>query len=115
MTIETFTTDVLETGSDKAQTTATSFGSGLSIAANTPVAQDSTDGLFYPWDPAGLNGRDVALRLTAVAVDTTGGARDYQAYKSGTFNPELIQWPTSTALEQSLQFAGTPISIQAPQ
>lgn len=115
MTIENFSTDVWETGSDGAQTTETEIGSGQTLAARVPLGQRASDGLFYEWDPAAVDGTEKAVRMTAYAVDTTGGAAKTQAYKSGTFNTDLVAWPTSTALQQSLAFVGTPISLQAPR
>lgn len=115
MTTETFETEVWETGSDSAQTTLTSIGAGQTIAARTPLGQRASDGLFYVWNPAGVDGTEKAVRIAAFDVDTTGGAKDVQAYKAGTFNPDLVQWPTSTALEQSLTFVGSPISLQTPR
>lgn len=115
MTIESFSTEVWETGSDGAQTTETELGAGQVLAARVPLGQRASDGLFYQWDPAANDGTEKAVRMTSFAVDTTGGAAKHQAIKSGTFNPELVGWPTSTAIEQAIAFVGSPISLQAPR
>lgn len=116
MSQETFEHETWETGSDEAKTTEVTIGAAQVLAARTPLGQRTTDGLFYEYAPAATDGTQVPVRLTAYAVDTTAGAAPAQVIKSGTFNPDLVQWPgTATALQKSLAFVGTPISLQAPR
>lgn len=115
MTIETNTTEVWETGSDPQVTTLGVITSGQNLAARTPVGQVTATGKFVEWAPGAADGSEVAVYLTAYAVDASGGDVSAQLIKAGTFNPDLVQWPGgSTALQQSLAFVGTPISLQAP-
>lgn len=116
MSQETFEHEVWETGSDETKTTKVTFGAGQVLAARTPVGQRASDGLFYEYAPAATDGTEKPVYLTAYAVDTTAAAAPGQAIKSGTFNPDLVQWPgTATALQKTLAFVGTPISLQAPR
>lgn len=116
MSQETFEHEVWETGSDEAKTTEVTIGAAQVLAARTPLGQRASDGLFYEYDLDGVDGTQVPVYMTAYAVDTTGGAAAAQVIKAGTFNPDLVEWPTgATALQKLLAFVGTPISLQAPR
>lgn len=113
MTLETYTPDNRFSGSDAAATTEVIIASGEDLAALTPLGQVTASGKFVAWDPAAVDGSEVATRMTVAAVDATGGDVTTQAYKSGTFNTDLVVWGAATATEKLLAFAGTPISTQA--
>lgn len=116
MSQETFEHETWETGSDEAKTTLVTIGAAQVLPARTPIGQRTSDGLFYEYDLDGTDGTEKPVYLTAFAVDTTSGAAPKQVIKSGTFNPELVEWPaTTTALQKSLAFVGTPISLQTPR
>lgn len=102
------------TGSDSYQTTLATIASGENLAAKTPLGQITASGKLIAWDPAAEDGSEVALYITAYAVDASAGDQQAQVIKSGTFNPEQIVWPTATAAQKLLAFAGTPISLQLP-
>lgn len=115
MTVETYTPKTVVTGSDPTHTTATKVAAGHQLPALTPLALDTSTGEFEPWDPAGSNGLKLATRLTATAVDTTAAAAEVQAWKTGTWNPDLVNWPAGTTdIQKAAAFIGTPISLQLP-
>lgn len=88
-------------------------GANVNVPALTPMALSNADNLIYPYDPAGANGLNRALYLTAFAVDTTAGAAKKSLYRQGGFNREAINWPAATNTEdlQNAVFAGTPIAV----
>lgn len=116
MSQETFEHEVWETGSDETKTTTVTIGTSQVLAARTPLGQRASDGQFYEYDLDGVDGTEEPVYMTAFAVDTTGGAAAAQVIKGGTFNPDLVQWPAgTTALQKTLAFVGTPISLQTPR
>lgn len=115
MTVETYTHEVWITGSDPVAHTQGTLAAGNDLPARTPLGQVTATGEFVPWAPAATDGSEVAVRMTAVAVDSTGAAVKTAMIKSGTFNPELVNWPDGTTdLQKALAFVGTPISLQQP-
>lgn len=115
MTIETNTNDVWETGSDEQVTTLGVVLSGEDLAARTPLGQVTASGKFVEWAPGASDGSETAVRLTAYAVDASAADESAQLIKSGTFNPNLVAWPSGTTdLQKALAFVGTPISLQSP-
>lgn len=102
------------TGSDKIHTTQVTIASGQNLPAMAPIAQVTATGKFVIWNPAGTDGSEVPVYLTSYAVDATSGDKQAQVIKAGTFNPEYVQWPTSTAAQKLRAFVGTPISLQPP-
>ncbi|SEQ48988.1 Bacteriophage lambda head decoration protein D [Amphritea atlantica] len=112
MTLETYTPDTRFATSEPAYTTEITIASGEDLAALTPLGQLTATGEFVEWAPGAADGSEVATRMTVAAVDATGGAVVTQAYKSGCFNTDLVVWGAATALQKSLAFAGTPISVQ---
>lgn len=108
-------TDDWITGSDQPQTTQVTIASGEVIAARVPLGQVTATGKIVAWDPAAEDGSQVACYLSVYAVDATGGDKQAQVTKSGTYNPDLVQWPGGTTAAQKLTaFVGTPISLQLP-
>tara|TARA_R110001606_G_scaffold345513_1_gene494370 strand:+ start:6158 stop:6508 length:351 start_codon:yes stop_codon:yes gene_type:complete len=108
-------TDDWITGSDQPQTTLGTVASGEDLAARTPLGQVTASGKFVAWDPAADDGSQVAVRMSLGAVDATAGDKQAQLIKSGTYNPDLVQWPAGTTAAQKLTaFVGTPISLQLP-
>lgn len=103
------------TGSDSYQTTLVTILSGQNLPEKKPLGVVSASGKVVAWDPAGGDGREVAVYITAYAVDATGGDQQAQVIKTGTFNPEQVAWPVGTTDAQKLgAFVGTPISLQLP-
>lgn len=115
MSQETYEYEVWETGSDKHATTAGTVASGQDLAKRAPLGLVKASGKFVEWNPAATDGSEVAVRMTAVAVNATGGDADAPMIKSGTFNPELVAWPAGvTDAQKAGAFVGTPISLQLP-
>lgn len=112
--METYVPDNRFSGSDEAATTEITIASGHDLPALSPLGQIAASGKFAPWDPTETDGTEVASRLTAAPIDTTGGDEVTQAYKSGTFNVDLIEWDgTPTEAQKLTAFVGTPISLQS--
>ncbi|MCV6612012.1 MAG: head decoration protein [Amphritea sp.] len=115
MATETYDYEVWETGSDKHATTTGTVASGQNLAKRTPLGLVAATGKFVEWNPAANDGSEVAVRLTAIAVDATGADAAAPMIKSGTFNPELVNWPGgATDVQKAGAFVGTPISLQLP-
>ena len=113
---EAFTYETWETGSDETKTTLVKIAATQTIPARTPLGQNATTGLFHVYDADATDGTELPVYLTAFAVDTTGGAASFQVIKSGTFNPDLVNWNDSEIdLVKATAFVGTPISLQAPR
>lgn len=94
-------------------TVTVTIGTGVNVPAYTPMALDSTNNQHFPYDPAGANGRNKALYLSAFAINTAGGAAKHALIRKGGFNVDAINWPatTDTLVKKQAVFAGTPISI----
>lgn len=108
-------TDNWVTGSDSYQTTQGTVASGQNLAAHAPLGQVTATGKFVLWNPAAVDGSQIATRLTPQAIDAGAADRTTQLIKTGTFNPELVAWPGGTTAAQKLAaFVGTPISLQPP-
>lgn len=113
--MEHYTPGTWATGSDPVSTTEGKLAGGLILPGRTPLGQNKTTGQFHAWNPSGSDGTEIAVRLTAQAVDSSAGAVDVQLIKSGTFNPDLVIWPDGTTEVQKLcAFVGTAISLQMP-
>lgn len=112
-----FNYETWETGSDPVYTTTVTIASGQNLAARTPLGQVKATGEFKAVDLAAIDGSQVATRMTAFPIDATAGAKQAAVIKSGSFNPELVNWPTSfdTAAKKATAFVGTPISLQLPR
>lgn len=114
-TVATYTPDNWETGTGDIETVSSPIAAGLVVPARTPMAFDAAAGNYVVWDEAGAGSLGVAVRMTVIDIDTTGGAATHALYKAGTFNPALVNWPgSSSAAEREGAFVGTPISLQAP-
>lgn len=113
MTTESYTPEQWNTGSEEQITTTGMVASGETLAKYTPMGQVTASGEFVEWDPAANDGSEVAVRITPMAIDTTGGATNKALIKSGCFNEELVAWPVgATAAQKACAFVGTPISVQ---
>lgn len=118
MIVHTATHDDWVTGNDRVCSTSTILAANQGvIPSRTPIGQVTATGEFKVVDLAANDGSQVATRITAYEVDTTVAAQECQAYKVGTFNPELVSWPASfdTAAKKAVAFTGTPISLQTPR
>lgn len=103
------------TGSDSYQTTLATIASGQNLPDKTPLGQITASGKLVKWVPAANDGSEVAVHMTAYAVDASAADKQAQVIKTGTFNPELVNWPAGVTAAQKLNaFAGTPISLQLP-
>lgn len=111
--MEQYTPENLLAGSEPVYTTETKIASGQDLAKNTPLGQKTSTGEFHAWDPAATDGTENATRMTVGAVDTTGGVKTEQAYKTGNFNTAAVAWPGgATDAQKATAFVGTPISHQ---
>lgn len=116
MTTETYTPQQWVTGSDVPANTLGTVAAGQTLAQYAPLGQKAATGEFHEWDPAAVDGTEIAVRIAPFAIDTSGGALDKQLIKAGSFNPELVAWPgAATAVQKLVAFVGTPISLQAPR
>lgn len=86
----------------------------VAIAANdekiipgTVLAQDSTDQKFYPLDPAGANGRNVAKAILAFGVSASAADTKQIVHDKGNVvvNGHKIEWPE--AITEAQQEAAT--------
>lgn len=103
------------TGSDSYQTTLATIASGANLPDKTPIGKVTATGKFVAWSAAANNGSEIAVYITGYAVDASTGDKQAQVIKSGTFNPELVNWPVgTTAIQKLTAFVGTPISLQLP-
>lgn len=115
MGVESYEYEVWVTGSDVAATTSGVLASGENVAKRTPLGQVTATGKFIAWDPAAVDGSGKAVRMSAVATDASAADAATAMIKSGTYNPELVNWPVGvTDIEKALAFVGTPISLQLP-
>lgn len=115
MTVEAYEYETWHTGSDQPATTSGTYAAAQVIPARTPLGQVTASGEFVAWNPAATDGSEVAVRLSAVAIDTTAAAAKGPMIKGGTYNPELVNWPVgATDIHKALAFVGTPISLQLP-
>lgn len=90
------------------------FASGLTLAAWTVIARNTSTGLLVQWAPAGSNGTNIALGVTCEAIDTTGGAATHPYYFEGDFNIAALVWPGgATDTQKELAFDRSPISVRA--
>lgn len=113
MTTETYNYDHIISGSDEVATTSVTILSGQNLAANTPIGQVTASGKFVECNPSATNGSEVPVYITPVAIDATTGDKQAQVIKSGTFDPEQLNWHANfTAVTKLTAFVGTPISLQ---
>lgn len=107
--------DNWNTGSDQIRTTLGTVASGANVPDRTPLGQVTATGKFAVWNPAATDGSEKAVRLTAYQVNAASADAAAQLIKAGTFNPELVNWPSgATAVQKLTAFVGTPISLQPP-
>ena len=78
MTVETYDYETWHTGSDQPATTSGTYATGQTLPARTPLGQVTATGEFVAWDPAAVDGSEVAVRMSAVAIDTTTGAANME-------------------------------------
>lgn len=115
MSIVNEPTDDWITGSQPYYTALGTVASGEDLPERTPLGQVTASGKFIAWDPAAVDGSEVALRLSLYAVDATAADKAAQMITGGSFNPDLVNWPVgATAAQKLTAFAGTPISLQLP-
>lgn len=111
MSKETYTPNQELAGSEQPHFASATIGTSVTCARLTPLGQVSATGALAPWDPSAEDGSEKAIYLAGYAVDTSGGAAKHKVIKSGHWNSDAIVWPESTTdLQKSLAFAGTPIS-----
>lgn len=115
MTTETYTPEQWVTGSDPVANTLGTVVTGQNLAKYAPLGQVTASGKFKIWTPGATDGSEIAVRIAPFVIDATGGDVEAGLIKSGTFNPELIAWPTATDAQKATAFVGTPISLQAPR
>lgn len=103
------------TGSDFVANTLGWIAKNTTAKQYAPIAQlDSGECVL--WDPSKNDGSQTAVYLTPFAFTTGTAAEAKNLIKAGTFNPELVAWPSGTTDAQKLTaFVGTPISLQAPR
>lgn len=112
MTVEAYSFEQWEAGGDPKSVTG-QYAAGLTIPARTPLGQVTATGEFVAWDPVAVDGSQVAVRMTVIDIDTTGGASPGPMYIQGIFNTELINWPGGvTTAQKASAFVGTNIGHQ---
>lgn len=115
MGVETYEYEQWEVGSDPTRTTSGTLAVGQQLPKRTPLGQVKSTGKFVAWAPAANDGSEMAVRLTALAVDTSAGDKNTPMIKAGSFNPELVNWPAGiTDAQKACAFVGTPIDLQLP-
>ncbi|MCV6588223.1 MAG: head decoration protein [Marinobacterium sp.] len=115
MPTESYDYEQWEVGSDSIRTATGTLASGQSLPARTPLGQVKSTGCFVAWAPAANDGSEVAVRMTALAVDTAAGDKDTPMITAGSFNSEQVNWPAdATDAQKACAFVGTPISLQRP-
>lgn len=115
MSIVNEPTDDWITGSQPYSTALGTVASGQDVPERTPLGQVTASGKFVAWDPAAVDGSQVATRLSLYAVDASLADKPAQMINGGSFNPALVNWPVgATAAQKLTAFAGTPISLQSP-
>lgn len=113
-TVKTLGFKQIRGSSLEVDTVTLTIGAGVNVPALTPIALDSSNNQHFPFDPAGTNGRNRALYLSAFPINTTtGGAAKHALIRKGGFNIDAINWPAATYTFDKKQavFAGTPISV----
>lgn len=108
----------LLSGTQQVATTMVAIAGGQGeIQAYTPLMVDAAQGLFKVWDGAASGD---AVYLTASVIDATDEV-NAQVYKCGTFNIDVINWPTVTTEDATTEltqaqklaaFAGSAVSAQ---
>lgn len=113
---EDYTPSQWVTGSDQPQTTTCWVAKSVTVEQYAPMAQLTSSGEFVLWNPTTSNGSQNATHIAPFAFTTGSASAETKGLiKSGTFNPELVAWPSGTTETQKrLAFVGTPISLQAP-
>ncbi|MCU0144860.1 head decoration protein [Klebsiella pneumoniae] len=117
----------LLSGTQQVATTMVAIAGGQGeIPAYTPLMVDAAQGLFKVWDGAAsgdavyLTASGDAVYLTASVIDATDEV-NAQVYKCGTFNIDVINWPTVTTEDATTEltqaqklaaFAGSAVSAQ---
>lgn len=115
MSIVNEPTDNWITGSQPYYTALGTVASGEDLLERTPLGQVTASGKFVAWDPAAVDGSEVAVRMSLYAVDASLADKQAQMITGGSFNPDLVNWPDgTTAAEKLAAFVGTPISLQLP-
>lgn len=103
-------------GSQPVNTKEVALKVGENIAAMEVVALESTTGKYVTYAEAGANGTNIAVGISAYAVDATSAETNAQIYSAGSFNPdELVFSGTPSALQIANMFADSPIQLQTMQ
>lgn len=109
---DAFTPFNLFAGDTPAVVTDQAENGGAAIAQFVPVGVVTATGKLKAWDPASVDGSQVAIGVTAqpIAANTTG-----PVYKAGCFNHAALTWPaaTDTLAERKAAFNGTMIVVKA--
>lgn len=108
----------LISGTQEVCTTMVTVAGGQDvIPAYTPLMVDTSTGLFLIWDGTS-SGEAVCLTSCTIDASVTVNA---QVYKSGTFNIDVINWPSEpdsngvtelTQAQKLAAFAGSAVSAQ---
>jgi len=88
------------------------FSDSQTLLKRTPIARIKASAEIVAWNPAGTDGSEKAIGLTVFEIDTTSGAKEAPYHDSGCFNPELIEWPVSTAAQKAACFDQTAIATK---
>jgi len=90
--------------------------SGNNLARLTVVARQTADNKLVPYDPAGTGGAEVALGITAEAIDASLADAVGPIYIGGVFNPDELVWGGAvTAAQKEVAFDGTNIALRKPR
>lgn len=113
MTTEQYNYNDVTSGSDEIATTRVTIASGQNLAENTPIGQVASTGKFVKSVSSANDGSENPVYITPTAIDASAGDVLAQVYKSGTFDPEQLDWDASfNAVQKLTAFVGTPISLQ---
>lgn len=105
--------DQVRTGSDPVSHTNVKIAANQVIEELTPIGRVTATGEFKESKTDVNDGSEVAIYLSAFAIDTTGASAEKTVIKSGTFDPTKLNFDDSwTDAQKSGAFAGTPISLQ---
>ena len=83
--------------------------SGQVLQQFQPVARETSSGKLVAFNPAGADGTNKAVGITAYAVDATGGDVQAAIYFSGNFNTDALVWGAATDAQKARAFDGSMI------
>lgn len=115
-TTETYTPKQQYGGESDIVSTSGTFASGNSLVRLEVIARVTATSQLVPWNPAGADGSQTVVGITAEAVDASAAAADGPYYIGGVFNPDELTWPAAaTEAQKASAFDRTNISLRTPK